>query len=190
MSATELGLGTAGILFGTTGGKEPFKNSIMSMASLMISNHLVCCLLLLIFVASGVWDSGLTSTALTSAAFETLFGIYGKIIVTFLSISFGLGVLVAYAYIGRECWLFLMPRLSTQWYTVMYACMSFFGIFSTVAVVWSAVDIANAGMLIMNVYGLVMLLPLLIKAFNDDEKNAKRLPNILLQKKNYQHSIK
>jgi UDP-N-acetylmuramyl-tripeptide synthetase/amino acid carrier protein len=173
VSATELGLGTAGILFGTTGGKEPFKNSIMSMASLMISNHLVCCLLLLIFVASGVWDSGLTSTALTSAAFETLFGIYGKIIVTFLSISFGLGVLVAYAYIGRECWLFLMPRLSTQWYTAIYAGMSFFGIFSTVAVVWSAVDIANAGMLIMNLYGLVMLLPLLIKAFNVDERKRK-----------------
>lgn len=173
VSATELGLGTAGILFGTTGGKEPFKNSIMSMASLMISNHLVCCLLLLIFVASGVWESGLTSTALTSAAFETLFGLYGKIIVTFLSISFGLGVLVAYAYIGRECWLFLMPRASTQWYTALYACMSFFGIFSTVAVVWSAVDIANAGMLIMNVYGLMMLLPLLSRAFKDDEKKRK-----------------
>lgn len=170
VSATELGLGTAGILFGSTGGQEPFRNSIMSMASLMISNHLVCCLLLLIFVASGVWDSGLTSTALTSAAFETLFGLYGKVIVTFLSISFGLGVLVAYAYIGRECWLFLLPRISTQWYTMLYAGMSFVGILSTVGIVWGAVDIANAGMLIMNVYALVMILPMLLKAYKDDEK--------------------
>jgi UDP-N-acetylmuramyl-tripeptide synthetase len=170
VSATELGLGTAGILFGATGGKEPFKNGIMSMASLMISNHLVCCLLLLIFVASGVWDSGLTSTALTSAAFETLFGIYGKIIVTFLSLSFGLGVLVAYAYIGRECWIFLMPRVPLVWYSVIYACMAFFGIFGSVASVWASVDIVNAGMLIMNLYGLAMLLPLLKKAVASDEQ--------------------
>lgn len=170
ISATELGLGTTGILFGSTGGGDSFKNSVMSMASIMISNHLVCCLLLLIFVASGVWDTGLTSTALTSAAFETLFGIYGKIIVTFLSISFGLGVLVAYAYIGRECWLFLAPQLSPTYYTFIYACMSLLGIFSSVAVVWSMVDIANAGMLIMNVYGLLMLLPLLRKSVIAHEK--------------------
>ncbi len=169
VSATELGLGTAGILFGATGG-SPFKNGIMSMASLMLSNHLVCCLLLVIFVASGVWDSGLTSIALTSAAFETLFGLYGKIIVTFLSLSFGLGVLVAYAYIGRECWLFLMPRVSTTWYTLIYASMAFFGIFGTVSVVWSAVDLVNAGMLIMNLYGLLMILPIIKKAVVQDEQ--------------------
>lgn len=169
VSATELGLGTAGILFGSTGGKQPFKNGIMSMASLMISNHLVCCLLMLIFVASGVWDSGLTSTALTSAAFETLFGMYGKMMVAFLSISFGLGVLVAYAYIGRECWLFLTST-SPAFYNVVYALMSFFGIFSSVAIVWSAVDIVNAGMLIMNMYGLMWLLPRIKKAVLQDEQ--------------------
>ncbi len=173
VSATELGLGTSGILFGATGGKEPFKNGIMSMASLMISNHLVCCLMLLVFVASGVWESGLTSTALTSAAFETLFGVYGKIVVTLLSISFGLGVLVAYAYIGRECWTFLMPSISPSWYAFLYACMVFFGIFGTVSVVWSAVDIANAGMLIMNLYGLSILMPFIMKAVTCDEQRLK-----------------
>ncbi len=174
VSATELGLGTAGILFGATGGKEPFKNGVMSMASLMISNHLVCCLLLLIFVASGVWESGLTSTALTSAAFETLFGIYGKIIVTFLSVSFGLGVLVAYAYIGRECWMFLMPHVPIAWYTALYSGMIFFGIFSSVSLVWSSVDIVNGGMLIINLYALIMLLPILRRAACVDENQTRK----------------
>ena len=169
VSATELGLGTAGVLFGSTGGKEPFKTSIMSMASLMLSNHLVCCTLLLLFVASGLWDSGLTSTALTSALFESLFGASGTVMVTFLSLSFGLGVLVAYAYIGRECWNFLTGNRWPWLYATLYSLMTIVGTLGKVDLVWSAVDLVNGGMLIMSVYGLLMLLPQLRKKFERDD---------------------
>ena len=57
--------------------------------------------------SSGVWNNGLDSTALTIAAFDTVFGVYGGWIVSFLSVSFGFGVLVSYAYIVRAAWLFL-----------------------------------------------------------------------------------
>ena len=44
---------------------------------------------------------------LTIACFNTVFGNAGGWIVTFLSMSFGAGVLVSYAYITQEVWLFL-----------------------------------------------------------------------------------
>lgn len=159
LSATEAGLGTAGILFGATGSKNPVKSGIMSMASIIISNYLVCFLLMLIFVASGVWDSGLTSTALTSAAYETVFGNFGGWLVTFLSVVFGIGAMVAYAYIGRECWLFLTKGRSIFLYNIIYCAMAFIGAITHVDIVWNSVDIGNAGMMIINVYGLLVLLP-------------------------------
>ncbi|MGC2310131.1 MAG: alanine:cation symporter family protein [Candidatus Babeliaceae bacterium] len=158
-SATEAGLGTAGILFGSTGTKHPFKTALMSMTSIFISNHLVCCSLLLLFVASGVWNSGLTSTAMLCAAYETTFGTMGCLIATFLSIIFGIGVLIAYAYIGRECWMFLFKGRFLFLYTALYCALAFIGALSHVEVIWSAVDIGNAGMIIINVYGLLVLLP-------------------------------
>jgi alanine or glycine:cation symporter, AGCS family len=159
LNATEAGLGTAAILYGTTGSKHPVRSGIMSMASAFISSQLVCFMLMLVFVVSGVWDSGLTSTALTIAAYETAFGSFGGWVVTFLSITFGMGVLVAYAYIGRECWFFLTGGKAEWMYTSLYCLMAFFGALSKVALIWSMTDIINAGLLLINLYGLLVLLP-------------------------------
>jgi AGCS family alanine or glycine:cation symporter len=159
LSATEAGLGTAGVLYGATASRNPVRSGIMSMSSIFISNHLVCFTLMVIFVATGVWNSGLTSTAMTSAAFETVFGCCGSWIVTFLSIIFGLGVLVAYAYIGRECWIFLTGGRFVSAYGIIFSLCALMGSLARVESVWNAVDIGNAGMLVINVYGLIMLVP-------------------------------
>ena len=55
--ATESGLGTAAILYGATGSKEPVKDAIMSMLSAFIST-IVCFMIALAIVASGVWSNG------------------------------------------------------------------------------------------------------------------------------------
>ena len=159
LSATEVGLGTAGILFGTTGKQDPKTAGIMSLSSVVVSNHLVCCSLILLYVVSGVWSSGAQGIAMTSAAYETVFGSFGSIIAAVLSISFGMGVLVTYAYIGREVWAYLTGNRWMFVYNGLYCLMAFFGTLSRVDVVWNAVDIGNAGMMIFAVYGLLWLLP-------------------------------
>ena len=131
----------------------------MSMITAFISTHLVCFVLTLLLVATGVWDSGLNSTALTTAAYATLFGRAADWIVTFLSISFGMGVLIAYAYIGRECWLFLTNGRWSHVYTWVYCSMALVGAIGSVAIVWSILDCVVAGLIIVNVYGLLMLIP-------------------------------
>ena len=58
--ATETGLGTAGILFSSTGSEEPVKDGIMSMLSTFIST-LVCFIVALCILVSNVLPAGLTS---------------------------------------------------------------------------------------------------------------------------------
>ena len=159
LNATEAGIGTAAILFGATGSKSPVRSGIMSMASIFVSNYLVCFALMLVIISSGVWNSGLDSTPLTSAAYETVFGTFGGWIVTFLSAIFGMGVLVAYAYIGRECWLFLTHGRFLWVYTALYCLMALFGSLSKVALIWNMIGLINAGLIAVNVYGLLYLLP-------------------------------
>lgn len=164
LNATEAGLGTAGILYGGTGSNDPMRSGIMAMATSFISNYLVCFMLMWLIVASGAWQSNLNGIGMTIAAYETVFGSLGGWVVTILSAMFGLGVLIAYAYIGRECWAFLTGGRYLTLYSILYCAMALFGSLSEVALIWNSIDIAVAGLVAINLYALLMFLPKIHKA--------------------------
>lgn len=161
VNATEAGLGTAGVLFGGTASKEPYTNGLMSMVSVFISANLVCFIVALMIIASGVWNSGQTSLDLTISAYETVFGALGGWIVTLLSVSFGMGVLVAYGYIARSCWFFLTGGRFQRVFEILFCSVTFLGAIAEVELVWNAADLANAGLLITNLLGILYFLPYL-----------------------------
>lgn len=156
--STESGLGSAAIMFGSTGNDDAIQNGFMGMVSTFISTC-IGFIIALCIVVSGVWNSGLNSTALTIAAFDTLFGIYGGWIVSFLSISFGFGVMVSYAYVVRSAWFFVTNNRFAHGFMVVYSLCAFGGALATVDLVWYLADIIIAVMLLINLYGLLMLLP-------------------------------
>ena len=158
ISATESGLGSAGIVFGATGNDDAIQNGFMGMVSTLIST-LVSFIVALCIVISGVWSSGLDGAALTIASFDTVFGVYGGWIISFLSVSFGLGVLISYVYIARSAWLFLTNNRFSTGFIVLYSGCAFMGAVIAIELVWSLCNIAIAGILFINLYGLLMLLP-------------------------------
>ena len=156
--STESGLGSAAILFGSTGNDDAIQNGFMGMISTFIST-LIGFIIALCIVVSGAWNSGFNSTALTIAAFDTVFGAYGGWIVSFLSISFGFGVMVSYAYIVRSAWMFVTNNRFAYGFIAVYSLCAFGGALATVDLVWYLADIIIAIMLLINLYGLLMLLP-------------------------------
>lgn len=164
--ATEAGLGTTAIMFGSTGSKEPVKDAIMSMLSTFIT-AIIAFIMGLCIVVSGIWNNGLTSTALTMSSFETVFGTLGGWLVIFLASSFGLGVVVAYAYVARETWIFLTKGLFLNVFAVTYCLITFVGCVTDVNVVWVIAYILNGILLVINLYGIVYLLPVIRKGLND-----------------------
>ena len=161
INATEAGLGIGAVFFGAAGKKEPVRNGLMSMFGTFISNYLVCFLTALCIIVSGTWASGLTSTELTISAFESAYGVFGAWIVTFCTLSFGIGVLVAYAYVARECWLFLTSERFVLAFNIIYCSVAFLGTIAAVPIVWAICDIVNIGLLIINLFGIIWLLPVL-----------------------------
>ncbi len=167
--ATESGLGTAAILFSATGSKEPEKDGIIAMLSTFIST-LVCFILALCIVASGVWNNGMTSTALTIASYSTVFGWLAGWIVSFMSIAFGVGVLVAYAYITKETWISISRGKFIQPFTIIYCLCVFAGALINVDLVFTIADYTNAGMLLINLFGIFYLLPKISQGLTRFEK--------------------
>ncbi|MGA9530513.1 MAG: alanine:cation symporter family protein [Candidatus Babeliales bacterium] len=154
--ATEAGLGTAAILFGSTNSNNAVKDSIVAMLSTFIST-LACFIIGLCIVVTGVWNNGMTSTALTIASYQTVFGAAAGWLVSFLSISFGIGVFVAFAYITRSAWLFVTSGRFELLFVLCYTAVAFIGAMVDVELVFAFGDIANAFILILNLFGILWL---------------------------------
>lgn len=158
--ATESGLGTAAILYGATGSTQPTKEGISSMLSTLIST-VVCFIVALCIVASGAWKSGLTSTALTIEAFKGTFGWLAGWVVSFLSISFGVGVLVTFSYVAREAWMSVTGNRFARLYDIVFCLFALMGALVDPSVVFGFGDIINGSMLSINLFGILCLLPLI-----------------------------
>lgn len=171
LNAHEAGLGVAPVFFGESGTKEPMKTSILSMVSAFISTYLVCFVVALSVIASGVWNNGLSSTALTVSAFNTVFGSYGGWVVTFCAASFGLGVLVAFSLVAKESWSFLTGGRGLWLFSIIYCLVTFGGTLAKVDLIWSVNDVVNGLMLIINLYAIVWLMPTIRKAVLEYNKS-------------------
>jgi AGCS family alanine or glycine:cation symporter len=110
-----------------------------------------------------VWNSGLDSTALTIASFATTFGQLGGWIVSFLSITFGMGVLVTYAYIVRAAWFSITKGKYPIGFIISYSLATFLGAIISVELLWNSIDVAVASMLFLNLLGIAYLLPVISK---------------------------
>jgi AGCS family alanine or glycine:cation symporter len=164
--ANESGLGTAAILFSSTGSKNPVSDAIMSMLSTFIS-VLVCFLVGLCIVISGVdaWSNpDMTSSALTIAAYKTVFGQCGGWIVSFLSVTFGIGVAISFAYICREAFFYVTGGRGTLlMFNLLYCAFTFMFTLLKVGFVWDVAEVLNGLLLVINLFGILYLLPVVRK---------------------------
>lgn len=165
----EAGLGTAAVAFGSTQGEQAVKDSVLSMLSVYINTHVICLLIALTLLSTGVWNNGEMSSALMVSAYETVFGSFAGLIISFLTINFGVSVLVSYAYLSKVCWNFLTGGKFMFVFPIMYASAAFFGTYMQVPIVWKLADIVNAGLLIINIVGLLWFIGTIRKGLKEYE---------------------
>lgn len=159
INATEAGIGTAAVVYGSADVKSPVESGLTAMIGNFICSNIVCFMVGLSIVVTGVYKTGLNGSALTSAAFQTTFGTSGGWVVAFLSLLFGMGVFVAYSYVGMQCWLFLTNNRFQPVFVALFTVVAFIGANIDIKVVWAAVDIVNGCCLLVNLYGISMLFP-------------------------------
>lgn len=163
INASESGLGTAAIFYGNTGSTKPYHDGLSGMLSTFISNNVVSVLVALALTVSGAWNSGLDGAAMVVFAYQSVFGVIGGWIVALLSITFGLGVFVAYGYVTRQCWLYLTNGRFESIFIALFAVIAFIGSVTEIQMVWAAVDLGVAACLTINVVALLYLIPVMRK---------------------------
>ncbi|MCP4630369.1 MAG: alanine:cation symporter family protein, partial [bacterium] len=156
--SNEAGLGSAPIAHAAAKTNSPVRQGLISMTEVFIDTIVVCSMTAFIILLSpDVWQSGLTSSSLTTHAFETFLPGFGKYIVAIGLSFFAYSTLIGWSYYGEECIEFLFGLKARAPYRVIFCILIIVGANVKVGLVWNFSDAMNGMMAIPNLVGLLGL---------------------------------
>lgn len=156
--SNEAGLGSAPIAHAAAKTDSPVQQGLISMTEVFLDTIIICSMTAFVILLSPeVWQSGLTSSTLTTHAFETFLPGVGKYIVSIGLSVFAYSTLIGWSYYGEECIEFLFGIKARAPYRWVFCALIVVGAYVKVALVWNFSDAMNGAMAIPNLVGLLGL---------------------------------
>lgn len=155
--SNEAGLGSASIAHGVAQTKYPARQGTIAMIGVMIDTLIICSMTGIVIVVTNSLGTGLTSTALTAHAFESVIPVAGGTIVALGSLLFGYSTIITWCYYGQQCARFIMGPSIVKPYAWLFVIAAFLGAIVEVPFVWLLTDTLNGAMAIPNLIGLIFL---------------------------------
>lgn len=179
--SNEAGLGSAAISASAAATDHHVRQGYISMCGTFIDTIVVCTVTGLVIASSGVLGSMdaatgkvLEGSALTIAAFETVMGKAGGMIVTFGLMLFAFSTILGWEYHGEKALEYLVKKPAVCYlYRIIFALVAFVGSTTALQVVWSFSDIANGLMAAPNLICLLALGGEIAKDTLEFEKNQR-----------------
>ncbi|MGB4439265.1 MAG: alanine:cation symporter family protein, partial [Sedimentibacter sp.] len=149
-------LGSAPIAHAAATTDHPVRQGLWGVFEVFADTIVICSITALAIVTSGVWETGLTGAALTTAAFEsTMTG--GGYIVSIGIVLFAFSTIIGWEYYGERCLEYLLGPKSIMFYRVAWVPFVLIGAIGGLEFVWSLADTLNGLMAIPNLIGVLAL---------------------------------
>ncbi len=161
--SNEAGIGSAPVAHGAAKTANPVNQGLIAMLGVFVDTLIICTMTALVILVTGVWQSGQTSTALTSDAFNLAFPQIGGWIVLVSSLLFGYSSLIGWPYLGEQSFAYLFGNKIKTPYRWAFCIVIFIGGFTKVEFVWNIGDILNGMMAIPNLIAILALSGMVIK---------------------------
>jgi AGCS family alanine or glycine:cation symporter len=157
--ANEAGLGTAGMAYGAAKSKDPIRQGLIATVDVFVITFVTCTMTALVVTVTGKWSSGLTSTALVAAAFNSKIPLAGGWIVAVSSFLFGYSNLVGWSYYGEVCFRYILSKRIVKIYAWIYCGLILVGAVAEVRTVWDYADTMNGLQIFPNLLAVILLAP-------------------------------
>jgi len=154
--SNEAGLGSAPIAHAAARTNDPVRQGTIAMLGTFIDTIIICTMTALVIVLSGVWTTGESGAALTSAAFADGLG-GGNWVVTVGLVLFAFTTIVAWSYYGERAAEYLFGVKVILPYRFVWVAALFVGAIANLELIWLVADILNALMAIPNLIALIAL---------------------------------
>lgn len=161
--SNEAGLGTAPIAHASAQTKEPVRQGLIAMLGTFIDTIIICSITGLTIVISGVWTSGISGAALTSAAFTSSIPALGEYVVPIALAIFAFTTVLGWSYYGERCAEFLFGIRVIRLYRAIWVMVLPVGAVVSLELVWLMADTLNALMALPNLIALVLLSPVVFR---------------------------
>ena len=161
--ANEAGYGTEAVAYVTAQSDRPAQQGLNAVIEVFIVSFVTSTISAMTILLTGVWQSGLTSTAAVASGFNTVMPLVGGWIVAFCTFLFGYTTLIGWAYYGEQFFEYILGRRVTVPYRWIYCLLIPFGAVSRVEVVWAWGDLMNVLQIFPNLIGLIGLSGLVAK---------------------------
>jgi alanine or glycine:cation symporter, AGCS family len=155
--ANEAGYGTAAVAYGTARSNRPVHQGLNAVIEVFIVSFITSTISAMTILLTGVWQSGLTSSAAVAQAFDSSMPGVGGYVVAFCVFLFGYTTLIGWAYYGEQFFEYILGRKVTRPYRWIFCLLIPFGAVSRVDVVWAWGDLMNALQVFPNLAGVVGL---------------------------------
>jgi AGCS family alanine or glycine:cation symporter len=166
--SNESGLGSSSIAAAAAQTKHPVTQALVSMTQTFIDTIVVCSFTGFVIISSGVWNSGLTGSQLTTAAFSHgLPGSSGGVIVALGLIFFAYSTILGWSYYGEKSLEYLLGPKTVKPYRILFCIVVFFGAIAKLDLVWTIADVMNGLMALPNLIGLIGLAGVVVAETND-----------------------
>ena len=177
--SNEGGPGSAPIAHAAAQTKGPVSQGLVAMLGTFIDTIIVCTFTALAILSTGVWTSGATGAALTSAAFEaSLPGLGGPVIAISLAI-FAFTTIMGWSYYSERSLQYLFGTAIIMPFRAVWSLAVIVGATIKLSFVWLLADTLNAMMAIPNLIALLVLSPVVFaitKEFFDTRGKSENNP--------------
>lgn len=191
--SNEAGVGSAAIAHSAVQTKEPITEGFVSLLEPFIDTVLICTMTALVIIITGqlVFDpntssyvlnesghiqtlTGNSGVALTSDAFASSISWF-PIILTFAVVMFAFSTMLSWSYYGLKAWTYLLGEsaLSSYAFKILFCGFSFLGAVVGLGPVIDFSDAAIFSMAIVNIAGMVCLMPVVKRELNKYEQKIK-----------------
>ncbi len=165
--SNEAGLGSAPIAHAAAQTKDPVRQGLIAMLGTFIDTIIICSITGLAIITSGLWTSGVSGAALTSAAFaQALPGVGNYLIAVALSI-FAFTTILGWALYGERSIEYLFGVKAVTPYRVLWILAVPVGAVLSLDFIWLVADTLNAMMALPNLIALILLSPVVFSLVKD-----------------------
>ncbi len=153
----EAGLGSAPVAYAASKARSPVDQGLLAMLEVFIDTIVTCSITAFVVLSSGLWEDGLTGTALTIEAFSAALGPAGAAIVVISTIVFGYSTIIGWSYYGEQFSAYVFGNRCRGYFRVIYLLSVLLGSVLGVGLVWEIADLFNGLMAIPNLIALAAL---------------------------------
>jgi AGCS family alanine or glycine:cation symporter len=171
--ANEAGYGTAAFVYGTARTTRPAQQGYAAVMEVLVISFVTSTISALTILVTGVWRSGLTSTAAVAEAFNHAVPVAGGWVVAFCAFLFGYTTLIGWSYYGEVCLEYLFGPRVVRPYRWVYCGLVVLGATSKVDLVWAWGDLMNGLQILPNLVGVVGLSGVVARLLREDQASRR-----------------